>query len=192
MITFRQLRLEDEVKLFHWLNNGNCLKWYGREQKISINEIRDKYINGNPKTKRFIIEIEKKGIGFIQSYQISDYPIYFNAINAKIGDYGIDLFIGDDANQGRGLGQIVIPQFLRDFIFKNDNATRCIASPDQNNVRSIKCFKSCGFNYIGSCQVEDVMEYLLAINRKSAQQGDAPEPATNAVSASQPSIAPAR
>ena len=38
--------------------------------------------------------------------------------------------------------------------------------------------------------IEDIILHLL--NMKSAQQGDAPEPATNAVSASQPSIPPAR
>ena len=58
---------------------------------------------------------------------------------------GLDAFLGDAENLGKGLGAAMIGRFVRTVVFADPNVTHCIVDPDPANVRAIKGFARAGF-----------------------------------------------
>jgi aminoglycoside 6'-N-acetyltransferase len=83
----------------------------------------------------FIIELNRRPIGYIQYYVCSpDQPE--DAL-------GLDLFIGDVSLTGEGLGPQILRQFGDDLLARG--ATRLVIDPASSNDRAISAFRKAGF-----------------------------------------------
>ncbi len=126
--------------IMNWLNSGEALKWYSRDNISNITDVENNYL-GISETNKRIVNYKGKDIGIIQWYKIVDYAEYSKAIGGRIGDYGMDLFIGCDALIGQGIGK-----------------------PKPNNIRAIRCYEKCGFMYSHTCSSDDGEEYIMTMN----------------------------
>ncbi len=90
---------------------------------------------GSDEGAAFIIELNKRPIGYIQYCQCGpDQPE---------GTLGVDLFIGDASLTGEGLGPQILRQFGDDLLAKG--ATRLVIDPNSSNERAISAFRKAGF-----------------------------------------------
>jgi aminoglycoside 6'-N-acetyltransferase len=142
-ITFRLLARDDLPLLCEWLNREHVRRWWHRSH--TLQEVEAKYgprIDGTARTRVFVIELDGRPAGMIQTYLTVDYPDW---IGAQDGVAGVDLFIADEELIGQGLGPRILIEFMREIVFADPDATACVASPEIVNTASIRAFEKSGF-----------------------------------------------
>ena len=159
---------ESHIALMHsWLSDGEALRWYGR-QLATEESLRQKYLITKPQTgtRCFIVHYHQDPIGYLQYYCISDHPQYGSLVGAGPHDYGMDLFIGRDDQIGRGLGTRIVAAALKELIFTQADAERCLVGPSPENKRAIRCYEKCGFRYVKTVTTNDgEQEHVMAVGK---------------------------
>lgn len=153
--------------MHRWLNQGEAFRWYGR-RATTEEDIRQKYLVAKPRkgTRCFIVQHAQEFIGFLQYYRIGDYPAYAALLGAEAHDFGMDLFIGRDDLLGRGLGTLIVKTAIRELIFAQADAERCLVGPSPDNQRAIRCYEKCGFRYVKTIVAPDgEHEYIMTLVR---------------------------
>lgn len=125
--SFHTLSMEHINLLHKWMQEPHVLQWWGEGKSWSLSETKEKYASythgykiqqGTKKSIHpFIIEFEKRPIGFIQFYRAADFPRDgFNVENIwqnqGLSLAAIDFYIGEPDCIGVGIG----PQALRSFL----------------------------------------------------------------------------
>jgi len=146
-IAFRALHVDDMLQLFLWLLRPHVCKWYAPSPSSFV-EVVAKY---GPRTsagnvvRAYIIEIDGKDAGYIQTYAVRDFPDYAAALGCGDGVAAVDLFIGEEPLLHRGFGANVVERFVDDVVFAQPSVRACVASPVEGNMASIRTFEKAGF-----------------------------------------------
>ena len=139
MITFRPLAEKDAGLLLIWMSSPHVQPFWTEDGSTPEDEVEEALnLIGSDEGAAFIIELNKRPIGYIRSYECGrDQPT---------GAQGVDLFIGDVSLTGEGLG----PQILRQFgdILLAKGATRLVIDPDSSNDRAISAYRKAGFEIL--------------------------------------------
>ena len=135
-----------------------------------LDDVARKYakrIAGEEPTRSFVIECDGQPIGYIQTYRIADYAEYAEHLAASGNAAGVDLFIGDAKQIGRGIGSRALAEFLRTIVFVDDSTDECIIGPEPGTLRAIRSYQKAGFRYWKTVQIpnERAPEYLMRITR---------------------------
>lgn len=170
-IKFRKLLVSDLMLMLKWLNTGFVNQWYGKRQ-YTYSEILDKYgnrINGDDPTNSYLIFYDNTPIGYIQAYQISDYPDYNKYAQVDENTAGVDLFIGEDNYIHKGFGTVILTKFLREVVFSKDSIVSCVVGPEPKNKVAIRCYEKVGFRYFKTIYLpeEKEPEYLMHIKKEN-------------------------
>jgi aminoglycoside 6'-N-acetyltransferase len=138
--SFHLIGEEDMSLLLVWLNKPHIKKWW-RYPDETIDDVKRE----NDPTSYYIATLNKKPIGFIQSYNVEDYPEHAEYINLDKA-IGVDLFIGEENLIGKGYGPILLKQFVEKVIRKQyDGAKYVVADPEVLNKASIRAFEKAGY-----------------------------------------------
>jgi RimJ/RimL family protein N-acetyltransferase len=166
-IHFRPMARDDLGLMHRWVNNGFVARWWPGWP--SLEQVRVKYsprINGEEPVRCFIVEIDESPTAFIQCYRIRDVPQYaiigVEAANAA----GIDLFIAERERAYRGLGPLIIREFLRGVVFRELDVDSCIIGPAHNNRAAIRAYEKVGFKHLKTVSIPGELEpeYLMRID----------------------------
>jgi len=140
----------DDLHVVHgWLSRPHVRRWWGGRE--SYDEIAEHYrsaIEGERPTDLYIALLDDEPIGFVQTYLVADYPDYAALVGAGEGVAGVDLFIGDAALTGQGIGSEILRRFVDEIVFVAPTTTSCLADPDVRNVASIRAFEKAGFRVV--------------------------------------------
>lgn len=170
MITFIPLDASHIALMHRWLSHGEAFRWYGR-QPTTEESVRQKYLVAKPQegTRCFIVQHDQEPVAFLQYYRISDHPRYASLVGAEPHDYGMDLFIGRDDQIGRGIGTQIVAAALKELIFAQADAKRCLVGPSPENQRAIRCYEKCGFRYVKTVLTNDTEpEYIMVVETPNA------------------------
>ena len=109
----------------------------------------------------------ERPIGFIQCYRIDDYDAYGTALALDAPAAGIDLFIGEPSEIGKGQGPAAIRLFLRDVVFQRYDVDECVIGPSVKNASAIRAYEKAGFRFIKDIRVPDEPdpEHLMRLRR---------------------------
>jgi RimJ/RimL family protein N-acetyltransferase len=170
IITFRPLTHADLPLMHRWLNAGEAFTWYGLKP-ATLEEISAEYapiIERTDPTYGYVILIDDQPAGYIQWYLIHDHPDYARQVDVPPDAAGVDLFIGEERFLHRGLGPVIIRAFLRDVVFADERAGRCIIGPDERNAIAIRAYEKAGFRWLKTVPIEDepAPEYLMELTRE--------------------------
>lgn len=151
MIELRLLDDSDIPLVESWLNKEHVKKWYevpelGITVADWILEIRDRKEEFQWITY-FIVLWEGCPIGLCLCYKCEDSKDENFGTLPLEGSYGIDYFIGEESQFGKGLGKKMI-SLLVDKIFSFPNAQRVTADVDKDNKVSKKVLLACGFTLL--------------------------------------------
>ena len=155
--TFTPLR-EDDLELVRaWLLLPHVRAWYDDVATATypddaISE-RRLAIRGEDPTDHFLIRLDGRPIGDIQSY--------------RVPAVGIDLFIGEVDLIGRGHGPALIRSFLRDVAFPRYGVDRCVIGPSRGNTAAIRAYGKAGFRFLKTYLEPDAREpehYLMELS----------------------------
>jgi ribosomal protein S18 acetylase RimI-like enzyme len=153
-ISFKSLAVEHLSLMYEWFQEPTVKKCYAQNRNFSLQDIKEKYsprIDGKDKTPSYIIHIGEHAIGFIQYYCLMDHlpsgvidqsnRLFELEKGEKLS--GMDLFIADKEYRGNGLGQMIIEEFMEEFLNKKFN--RIIVDPVLDNKAAIHCYEKSGF-----------------------------------------------
>jgi len=150
---FRRLGEEDLPMLHEWLQREHVKRWWSKHETFeNVSEHYLPAILGSDPTQLYVIERDDRAAGFIQTYPVTDYPEYAALTGAGEGVAGVDLFLAEEEQTGRGFGSRVIAEFVRGVVFATPTTTACVADPDADNRASIRAFEKAGFAAIREFQ----------------------------------------
>lgn len=132
-------------------------------------------IRGEDPTDLYIIDLDGRPIGAIQSYRIDDHPDYAAMVALGRPALGIDLFIGEPDLIGRGHGPALIRAFLRDVAFPRYGVDLCVIGPTHSNVAAIRAYQKAGFRFLKNYLEPDSREpehRLMELTRAELDAGE--------------------
>lgn len=136
--------------LHEWLQRPHVHEWW--RDHSTLEEVVEHYgpaIDGDEPTDHYVVLLDGRAIGFVETYLITDYPDWETTVNAETGAVGVDLFIAEPELIGHGLGTRLLQQFVDEIAFARPGATHCLADPDSANAASLRMFEKAGFRVVG-------------------------------------------
>jgi len=156
-----------------WLLEPHVSHWYHddpTETDYPERTIRDwlEAIEGRDPTDMFVIEMDARAIGVIQSYRVDAYPDYMSQIGGIAEPaFGVDLFIGERDLIGKGHGTALLREFVKQG-FDRYGLAYCVIGPSRSNAAAIRSYEKAGFRYLKDYREEGMSEpehVLLDIRR---------------------------
>jgi RimJ/RimL family protein N-acetyltransferase len=148
-IAFRPMTADDLRLLHEWLQRDHVRRWWsGRETYGEVVEHYLPAIDGRKPTDLYVILVDERPAGLVQTYLVSDYPHYRDLVDVEEGVAGVDLFLADESLTGRGLGSRVLAMFVDEVVFAAHSTKACVADPDAENRASIRAFEKAGFRVV--------------------------------------------
>lgn len=174
-VSFRRLRREHLPLLYEWITKEpRATRFWGYGQGSTYGQFVQEFtdsIKGKDPTKPYVIYYEEAPIGYIQTYQWSDYSgceKYEELRKAA----GMDVLIGANTYRNKGLGSRVLCKFLKEVIFADASVQFCVTDPDIRNTAAIRAYEKTGFHK--TREVDEVLDesrpvMLMRIGRKEVK-----------------------
>ena len=147
MSTFRfdLVRATDLAMLRSWLLRPHVAEWWSPAR--SIDELHEHYVRPQAEpgaTLPYIASLDDEPIGFIQSYvAMGSGDGWWDDVTDP-GVRGIDQFLANGEQLGRGIGRALIASFV-DALFSDASVTMIQADPSPENMRAVRCYAGAGF-----------------------------------------------
>ena len=154
-ITFQPLQESHLPLLLKWLETPHVKAWWDQDVEWTPELIKEKYgsyVQGykgeqglKKPTQAYIVYVEDDPIGYTQLYNTHDFPREDKVSLAQHSDSlaGLDIFIGEEAFLGKGLGSRIIKKFLNEYVDPHYDA--CFVDPDTANIKAIRAYENAGF-----------------------------------------------
>jgi aminoglycoside 6'-N-acetyltransferase Ib len=168
LVTFRSLEVGDLGLMHEWLQRPHVRRWWSKHETYeSVVEHYLPAIKGRKRVDLYLILLEDRPIGFIQTYLVADHADFAKVVGFGAGVAGVDLFIAEEELTGTGLGPEVLRTFVRDVVFAKPGTTACIADPDVRNLVSIRAFEKAGFRRVRNFfdPYDDELHALVRLER---------------------------
>ena len=170
-ISFRPLTAADLPRLYEWLLRPHVSRWWGRPDSLA--EVEQNYlplIEPASTTRCYVAELDQRPIGFIQSYVVAHSGEGWWEDETDPGARGIDQFLTEAEDLGRGLGGRMIESFV-DRLFLDPTVTKVQIDPAPDNERAIRCYVYAGFVPLREVTTPDGPALLMVrYRRPSARQ----------------------
>lgn len=155
-ITFRLVEETDFPLLHTWFKMPHVTEWWPvpQEREAFFTHFLPRIRDGirHP----YLVFYDDKPIGYIQWYVVDPAksswlpPLPDNTV-------GIDQFIGDPMYLYKGIGQIMIKEFMQLLMTSESTASShspqaFIVDPDPTNRAAIRCYEKVGFKKLGEYQ----------------------------------------
>jgi len=166
-VTFRPLHERDLPLLADWLDRAHVKAWWGNGEALRLADIRSQYLprpDAASPVRSYIAQLNGEPIGFAQSYVAMRCGGGWWQEETDPGVVGIDLFLGDEARLGQGLGTQLAKAFVRQLLL-DPGVTKVQTDPDPANARAIRCYEKAGFRRVGIVATPDGPALLMIARR---------------------------
>lgn len=163
MFTFEAFQANHLFLLRQWLNSEH-IKDYWQETEDD-EELKKKFLETLPNRSvfSFVIKKDHAPIGYIQYYNAKKVGGGWWEQEPQ-GSFGIDLMIGNANYYGRGLGSVIIKEFITFIQAREPSLRSIIIDPDPKNLRAIRAFEKAGFVAESEIQTPGGTALLMRIN----------------------------
>lgn len=151
---FRELDLYDMPLLLDWLGRAHVKRWWD-DGDDTLEKVQEHYTRHPDTTKRFLRPGQGQNpIGYFQYYINED-------------SIGIDQFLADESNLGKGMGTKAIRQFIR-MICDKHSPRVIVVDPSPANKQAIRCYEEVGFKHSKVVLGKDgEMAYIMELDPSS-------------------------
>ncbi len=150
VMIFRPLHKDDFDLIAGWLTQPHVAKWWdGPVTRADMDTRYGPRLEPNSPVKMFIAEIDGTPVGRLQYEQTCTWLPDFGPEVANV-----DFQIGEPEFIGKGLGPLMINQFVEEVILADARFTRVISDPDASNARSIRALEKAGFSEIEQREID--------------------------------------
>jgi aminoglycoside 6'-N-acetyltransferase len=141
----------DDLRQLHdWLQRPHVRRWYA--ERGTYEDVVAHYlpaIEGSDPTDHYLVVLDGRAVGMLQTYLVSDHPTYASLIEiTDSATAGVDILIGEEELTGQGLGTEALRRFVDEIVFARAETMRCVADPDANNIASLRAFDKAGFRAV--------------------------------------------
>ena len=164
MIEFRPLTEDDFPLLRDWLQRDHVRRWWRDPIEETVEECRAA-IEGREPTAYYVIVLDARPAGMIQTYLASDYPDWEEIVQVGDGVAGVDLLIGEADMVGRGLGPRILAEFVRGVVFADPGTTAVVATVEEPNRPSWRAFEKAGFRHVRDVEEDGIPHRLMRLDR---------------------------
>ena len=147
-IAFEPLRPAHLPLLTAWLQQPHVRAHWddGERDEASVRAhyFEANRLEGNREVPGYVFTLDGQPAGFIQHERVTPEHEFFPWAATQGESWGLDLFIGEAALLGRGVG----PQVIRAFITSTRAAhpvRRFLIDPDSRNLRARRAYEKVGF-----------------------------------------------
>ncbi len=150
-LSLRHLRDDDAdfALMGQWLSDARVLALYGGAgHRMDAAAAKAKYrprVLGESPVIPCMMHVHGVPMGYLQYYPVLD-PADYQLAEAN-DTWAIDLFIGEPALWGKGLGRRAL-RVLVSALFEQRGAARVIIDPAVTNTRAIRAYEAAGFEKI--------------------------------------------
>jgi aminoglycoside 6'-N-acetyltransferase len=147
----------DLALIRRWLSTPEVMRWWGEpaaQYELVMGDL------DHPDINQFIVSLDGRPFGYIQSYALSTWNQGFGEHPAKTR--GIDQFIGEPDMIGRGHGSNFIRRFVDELL--RDGIPRVVTDPDPRNVRAVRAYERAGFQRQRMVDTRDGSALLMVRN----------------------------
>lgn len=176
-ISIRNLQYsEDDFGLMEkWLNDPDVLQYYeGTSKHYNRDAIIKKFgprARGESDVVACIFEYQKKPIGYVQYYPITEQTRAEMDLSDGQDVYGIDIFLGETRFWNQGLGTKTMKALI-EYLFEVEKANQIIIDPQTWNTRAIRCYEKCGFKAIKVLEKHELFDGEWRDNLMMELSGD--------------------
>lgn len=158
-MSLRPFYEKDFIIMETWLNKDHVKQFYG-DSKEWMDEISENLNIQDNWACYFIVEFDRKPIGFAQYYDTHKAP-EGNWSAAPLETAGIDYMIGEEEFLGKGLGTKVVRAIVDQVCLLNQYS-HIIADPISENVASIAVLTKNGFRILSDeFYILDIKKYIM-------------------------------
>ncbi len=167
----------DLLLVHEWLQRQHVQRWWSdRETYEDVVEHYLPSIEGEEPTDHYVVLLDERPIGFVQTYLVSDHPDYAALVGVGDGVAGVDLLIGENELTGQGIGTEIIRRFVDEIVFATPTTTGCVADPHVRNVASIRAFEKVGFRVVKEfVDPEDGERHVVVRRERRAPEVPGPD-----------------
>ncbi|HET9050149.1 MAG TPA: GNAT family N-acetyltransferase [Candidatus Dormibacteraeota bacterium] len=139
----------DRARYVEWRNRPHVREWWDPDDPpMTLAQVEAEHgpsLKGSGPDRLFIIEVDSVPVGFVQSYPWSAYAGELADLGLTVPDgaWGLDIFIGDEAHVGRGVGTRVV-RMLGDHLFATEDASALAFGVDLRNLRARRAYERAG------------------------------------------------
>ncbi len=163
--TFHQLEASNLPLLHDWLQRPHVREWWG--DPGSLREVTAHYLpctQPGATTRAWIAHLGTEPIGFIQDYVVIDSGDGWWENETDPGARGIDQYLANPEQLGRGLGSAMVAAFVRQ-LFADPSVTQIQTDPSPHNLRAIRSYQRAGFVADREVVTPDGPALLMRIRR---------------------------
>ena len=165
VITFRPLAPEDLSTLHEWLGRPHVVEWWGRPPSpAQVEEEFGPLMTDQSTTRAYMALAEGRPIGYIQSYVALGSGDGWWSDEQDPGVRGIDQFLANAEDLGRGLGTAMVRAFV-ERLFADPAVTRIQTDPSPDNRRAIRSYQKAGFHAASEVVTPDGPALLMICDR---------------------------
>ncbi len=165
-VVFRPMTAGDLSILHAWLVRPHVAAWWGAPPSLA--EVEADYapaLAGAVPHWCYLAYHGERPTGFIQAYA----PVGFHHEGWWLDEHdpgvrGVDQFLVDADQLGRGLGTAMVRAFVA-RLFADPAVTRVQTDPAPGNGRAIRCYEKAGFRAVGEVDTPDGRALLMYADR---------------------------
>jgi aminoglycoside 6'-N-acetyltransferase len=165
VIGFRPLTKDDLPLLEEWLRREHVAQWRPEPIEQELEE-RRLAITGDRPSEYYVILLDGRPVGHIQTYLASDCPEWDAIVRVGSGVAGLDLLVGEEELVGQGLGPRVLQEFTRRVVFADPDIRACIATVAEANRRSWRAFEKASFRHVRNVEEDGLPCRLMRLDRQ--------------------------
>ena len=124
--------------LSYWLADPEVRRWF--DDPDYIKELETQF--DDPRIRMWIVLLNDRPVAYVQDYDIhgwEDHPLEFLPSGAR----GVDTFVGEAADRGRGVGSAYLATFADRLLAEGAPAVGIDPHPD--NTAAIRAYRKAGF-----------------------------------------------
>ena len=164
MIEFTPLAEADVSLVADWLGQEHVALWWRDTVEEAI-EKRHAGIEGRRPTRQFLIVVDGRPAGMIQTYRVGDHPEWQELVQVGDDVAGVDLLIGEPDLVGQGLGPRVLSEFAQEVVFADQGIDAVVATVEEPNRRSWRAFEKAGFRHVRDVEEDGLPHRLMRLDR---------------------------
>ncbi|MEO6602966.1 MAG: GNAT family N-acetyltransferase [Polyangiaceae bacterium] len=163
--TFRPLTRDDLPLLHEWLNRPHVAEWWeGATSFEYVEQTHGADLDSNV-IWQYIADLEGASVGYVQLYRVMGAAPDWWQDETDPGARGVDQYLANEAQLGRGLGSEMVRQFLERTFETDPSVTKIQTDPSPRNGRAIRAYEKAGFRRVRDVVTPDGPALLMGVTR---------------------------
>lgn len=166
VFSFRPLARADLPLLHEWLNRPHVAEWWEGPSSLDyVEQTHGTDLDSNVIWQYFAI-LRGIPVGYVQLYRVMGADPDWWQEETDPGARGVDQFLANEEQLGRGLGSAMVRQFIARTFSEDPAVTKIQTDPAPHNGRAIRAYEKAGFRRLREVTTPDGPALLMIVTRE--------------------------